>query len=191
MIGSEQKRLEVADGDMHPTQPLSGFVRRVTRAAWCWVLPIYANEASASLRTSWPSGRWHKFHHRFLSHSGDLLHGDITGTLTPVFNRHQHRISFSATPPLSTASTTYQSIVNLDQILQAVEALSRCPMAMRILRSIRLAVIQDRSICLGSRIAEIPPLSDAARYCPEPLGQGAVGGMKQRPDRERGLVMTL
>lgn len=27
--------------------------------------------------------------------------------------------------------------------------------------------------------------------CPEPLGQGEVGGMKQRPSRERRLVMTL
>ena len=58
MIGSQQKRLEVADGDMHPWQPLSGFVGRCHPCGMVlWVLPISTNEASASLRTKLPRNR--------------------------------------------------------------------------------------------------------------------------------------
>lgn len=52
MISFQQKRLEVADGDMHLGQPFSGFVRR---GHMCGVVQSSINEASASPRISWPS----------------------------------------------------------------------------------------------------------------------------------------
>ena len=123
MIVTQQKRLEVADGDMPPqgshSPALSG---GVTRAAWCWVLPIH--QRSQRITAHQLARRevvLHKLRHRLLCHSGDLLHGDFG-------------------KPHS-GNTTFVRCSQID--------------------------------------------------CSEPLGQGEVGAVKQRPSRERGLVITL
>jgi hypothetical protein len=63
---------------------------------------------------------------------------------------------------LIAAPTTHQRIIDLDEVMQPIDA-ARWPIAMWILRSIRLAVSQDTAICLERRTAEIPPLSEAIR----------------------------
>lgn len=134
-----------------------------------------------------------KLRHRFTGDGRDLLHGDKPGTLVPVLNRHQHRgFALGTAASLSPAATTAdQGIVDLDQIVQPIDAvpvshgnadLAQHPAGRDPGNLDLFGETHGRNAALvrGSQVDR-----------PEPLGQGQIGGVKQRSRRERGLVMAL
>jgi len=110
-----------------------------------------------------------------------MLHGDITGTLPPVLIHYRHRrLSFSAAPPLSNASATYQCIDNLNQILQTIEAIA-IPHVNAYLAQHPAGGDPGYADLFEKPHSGNTILVRCSKInCPEPLGQGEFGGMKQR-----------
>ncbi len=130
--------------------------------------------------------------HRPLGHGTDLSHGDKPGTLLPVFNRHQHgRLAFGSAPTLATAPATHKSIVNLNQIMQPVEAVSMPHGNAYLAQHPAGGEPEDADLFGEPHGRNAALVRDSQVDRPEPLGQGKVGGVKQRSRRERGLVMAL
>ncbi len=128
----------------------------------------------------------------FMSNSRDLLHGDKSGTLASVLNCHQYwGFTFGTTTSLSTAATTHQGIVNLNQIVQPIDAIpvshsnanlaqypaSRNPGNLDLFRK---TYGRNATLVRGRQVNR-----------PEPFSQRQIGGVKQCSRRKRGLVMTL
>ena len=67
----------------------------------------------------------YKLSHHFLGDSRHLLHGNKTSTAVTVFNRDQHwRLTCSTAPTLATTPATDKRIINLYQIMQAINAIA-------------------------------------------------------------------
>ena len=194
MISAQQKCLEVADGNMHPGQP---FVRPIRRRHPCGMMLGFADfrQGGQRIATHQLTGRemtLNKPCYSFMSDSRDLLHGDKPSTLVPVLNRHQYwGFTFGAATSLSTAATTHQGIVNLNQIVQPIDTIpvshgnadltqypaSRNPGNFDLFGK---AYGRNATLVRGGQVNR-----------PEPFNQRQIGGVKQRPRRKRGLVMAL
>lgn len=183
MIGSQQKRLEIADGNIHPRQPFARLVGRRRPSGMVLGLATL-HQKGQRIAAHQLTGRKmtvNKQRHRFPVDGRDLLHGDKPGTLVPVLNRHHHRgFAFGAAASLSPAATTTDpGMVDLDQIVQPLVGvpsshgnadLAQHPAGCHLGNHDLFGKTNGRNAALarGSQVDR-----------PEPLDQGQIGDVKQ------------
>lgn len=193
VISAQQERFQVADGDMRrraAIRPPFRAASPVRHDAEICQLPS-AKPAHRCAPADWAGGGFARTAPRRPRYGGNLPHGDESGTIAPVLDRHQHcGLALGAASAFAATTPVYQRIVDLDEVVQAIDAvavsLGRANLAQH-----PAGGEPGHADSFGKTHGGNPALVRGRQVnCPEPLGQGQVGGMKQRARRERGLVMA-
>ncbi len=165
MIGAKQKGLQVADGNMYPGQP---FPRHIGRCYPCGVTLGFADPPQGGqLVATHQLAGWqvalHKSGNRLLGDGRYLLHGNEPGAGIPVLDGDQNRhLAFGTPPTLPRPTATHQGIVNLDQVVQAVDTVP-VPHGDANLAQHPVGRDPRHAYLFGQAQGQTPPLSEAIR----------------------------